>query len=179
MASSGVQAFERHLKEFTALTETSIQREMVEETAKIYQTVIRSSINAIAPGGKMRNVGKSGARVGVKRTITSGHSAIVQATGPLHLLERDTKAHDIPRTLGSRRLRTAAGRLSQKRESTGKVLSGRKILVINGDFVMGPVHHPGTKGRHPFDNGVAAAGPAAEIAAATIFAKSLKSVFRG
>ena len=179
MPSPSVQAFERKIKKFQTLANTDLRTQMVVETAKIYQTTIRGSINAVTNGGRLRNVGRNGARVGVRRTLLSNDAALIQATGPLQLIERDTQAHDIPRTRGSRRLRTAAGRLSQKRESTGSVLSGRKILRINGSFVTGPVHHPGTTGKHPFDIGVRAAEPAARIAADVLFARALRNVFNG
>lgn len=176
--SSDVVRFERHIRKFTELLATDTQREMIDETAKVYQTAIRASIYSATNGGRLRNVGKRGARVGV-RLQKGSKSTVVQATGPLQLIERDTRAHTIPRTVGTRRLRTAAGRLSHQRESTGRVLSGRKILVINGSIVTGPVNHPGTTGKHPFDKGVAAAEPAALQAAHNIFAKSLASVFNG
>lgn len=179
MTSSNIIRFERHMKTLDGLLATDIQQEMVKETSRIYTAIIRSSIYSVTNGGRLRGVGKNGARVGVRVTQQRSDTALVQATGPLHLIERDTSAHLIPRTTGVRRRRTAAGRLSHKRESTGRVLSGRKLLVINGSVVTGPVLHPGTKGKHPFDIGYVAAEGAALAAATSIFSKSLARVFNG
>lgn len=175
--SSSLAGFERRMGTLSSELSASIPREIITETAKIYKGVIKSSIDSVTNGGRLRNVGRSGSRVGVRYTLFDGNRAIVQATGPLQIIERDTKAHTIPRTAGTRRLRTAAGRLSRKRESTGSVLSGRKVLVINGTPVMGPVNHPGTRGKHPFERGVAAAESAGFAAASIVFNKRLKTVF--
>lgn len=176
--SSDVIRFERHVKKLTDLFANDMQREMIEETAKVFQTSIRASIYGATNGGRLRNVGKNGARVGV-RLQRGANSIVVQATGPLQLIERDTKAHQIPRSVGVRRRRTATGRLSHQRESTGRVLSARRPLFINGSWVTGPVNHPGTQGKYPFERGALAAEPAALTAARTIFARSLASVFNG
>lgn len=139
---------------------TEAPAKAVAASANVYATTTRSYVNAATHGGKLRNVGKRGSRVGVKMTL-NGNSATVQATGPLQIVERDTKDHDIPQTRLTRRGRTAAGRLSHKRVATGRTSSGNKLLVINGNIITGPVRHPGTKGKHPFER----AADAAEIPA--------------
>lgn len=129
--------------------------EVARRAASAYTSSIRKEIKAVVPTGKLSGVGKRGARVGVKYTA-GGATAYVQATGPLHLVERDTKGgYTIPRTVGTRRTRTASGRLSRKREETGRNFSGRKVLFFNGRYVTGPiVRKRGTRGRHPFERGV-------------------------
>lgn len=158
---------------------------MVTASAKTYTTAIRSEIQAVTSGSKLRGVGNKarraagGARVGVKYDVKAA-TAIVQATGPLHLLERDVTKHTIPRTQGSRRLRTAAGRLSHKRGATGRVLSGRKFLgnKARGFAAMGPVTHPGTRGKHPFERGVRRVERQAVADAVGEFSKEMGTIYK-
>jgi hypothetical protein len=51
----------------------------------------------------------------------------------MHLIESDTKAHDIP-----------------KARKRGR----RRVVVIPGVGVRASAHHPGTHGRHPWRAGV-------------------------
>lgn len=96
-------------------------------------------------GGDLRlsGVGRSGANVGVRYDV-KGYivpTALVRATGPLHLIERDTAPHRIP-----------------KRPPLNRPLR------INGRIVRGPVMHPGTQGKHVWAAGVRAALPAIRAA---------------
>lgn len=178
MPSSSLTAFAARYNALEEILATDVPNEIVVQAATIYAGVIRDSIYAVTRGGRLSGVGKNGARVGVRTVFNGSRSAIVQATGPLQLIERDTSAHAIPRVTSSRRLRTAAGRLSHKRESTGRALSGRTILVINGSVITGPVQHPGTTGKHPFERGADAAAPAGVAAASIVFNRSLESLFQ-
>lgn len=88
----------------------------------------------------LHGVGAKGAKVSVRYDVlTRGQAAIVYARGPFHLVERDTKPHEIrPKRRGRR---------------------GKRALTTP----YGPrarVEHPGTKGRHPFEHGVDIARPA-------------------
>jgi hypothetical protein len=107
--------------------------------------------------GKLRGVGKRGAKVGVSFTVT-GHTAIVKATGPFPLIESDTKAHRIPRERGAR------GR--------------RRYAVIPGVGVRAFANHPGTKGKHPWAKGVAAAQPAAAKANQIALTQAMTKAYR-
>lgn len=184
--SRQLDAFDKRMKDLAA-TYARSPRDVVAASARTYTTSIRSSIAAVAPSGRLRGVGKwnggnrPGARIGVTtkfRGSAQVAKAFVQATGPIQLIEKDTAAHDIPRTTGSRSLRTPTGRLSKRRESTGVALSGRKILNIGGVPVMGPVHHPGTKGKHPFERGVNAAERAAFNASIVAIGKEISKVLK-
>lgn len=89
----------------------------------------------------LRGVGKKGVKVGVRydvKTFTANTTALITATGPFQLVERDTKAHAMPR--------------QRKR--------GRKrALKIPGVGFRASARHPGTKGKHPFAKGVQDAMP--------------------
>lgn len=95
-------------------------------------------------GGKttLRGVGKRGARIGVKTTVTGGAGTALgeaTATGPMQLVERDTRAHRIPKVRGAR--------------------ARKRIIVIPGYGPKAYANHPGTKGKHPWEKGVAHAVP--------------------
>lgn len=81
----------------------------------------------LTPGRKMRGVGKSGARwsVGfdVKGSVTP--TSLIRFRGPVHLVEGDTKAHEI------------------------KARRVKALSLPHGAFAA--VEHPGTKGKHFFD----------------------------
>lgn len=167
--------------------------DLVAKTARTYANSIRSSIASVTTNNRLRGVGKfnggsrKGARVGVKYDPPKSQgigkaSTFVQATGPLHLIERDNKDHVVPRATGSRRLRTASGRLSHKRESTGVAVSGRKPMLVGGvggQWRTGPWNVKGSKGKHPFERGVRAADQAAQIDAIALISNTIGNVIRG
>lgn len=141
----------------------------------------KNSVLALTPK-TLSGVGKRGARLGVSYNVRGFYgnpTALVRATGPFHLIERDTAPHQIPRTASSRRIKLESGRLSAKRELTGRTLSGRKRLRLPGGWVMGPVSHPGTKGKHPFERGVNRAEPLTRQVFRRAHTTALARTFRG
>jgi hypothetical protein len=110
---------------------SDLPRAQVEDAALI----LKRNILALAPA-RLSGVGRKGARVGVRYNVGSypdGAKALVFATGPFHLIERDTKAHRIPR---------------ERRRGR------RRYAVVPGVGPRARVQHPGTKGKHPFARGV-------------------------
>jgi hypothetical protein len=102
--------------------------------------VTESVRQELPSSGRLRGVGRRGAKIGVGFNIVGATNpvALVAARGPVHLIERDTAAHQITvRGRGAAALSTPAG----PRRS---------------------VQHPGTTGQHPFEHGVARAVPVAE-----------------
>ena len=100
--------------------------------------IILAEMRRAAPKLKL-NVGKRGKKIGV--SYDPGHSsgtAVVRATGPVHLIESNTKPHRIP-----------------KERSRGR----RRLVVIPGVGVRAWANHPGTRGKHPWAKGVAIAVP--------------------
>jgi hypothetical protein len=102
-------------------------------------TVVRARTNAVASGGRLSGVGRRGAKIGAKYEILGNGTAIVKATGPYQLIERDTAGHGEPR--GSRRK--------------------KRVLSIPGVGFRRSVHHPGTRGKHTFERAVAEWAPEA------------------
>lgn len=117
---------------------------------------------------RLSGVGQRGARLNVRYDI-KGHglnaAALIRATGPFHLLERDTKPHEI-RPKGRRSGKLAA-------------LGFRPPRAISTPY--GPrqrVQHPGTTGKHPFEKGVNAALPIIRRELADSFAGAIRRALR-
>jgi hypothetical protein len=177
-----------NLNRLAADLEKKTPEQMVTASARTYTNSIRDEIARVTTGNKLRGVGSKtsraagGARVGVKYEVKQA-TAIVQGTGPLHLLERDTRDHMIPSTSGSKRARTAAGRLSHKRQATGRSASANRTQIFLGNrsrnfAATGPVHHPGTRGKHPFERGVKAVERQAVLDAVQQFSRELGTIYK-
>jgi hypothetical protein len=111
------------------------QKAGVSAAALVITREVRQRTRA-ATGGDMRlsGVGLRGARVGARYDVRGVENpvALVRATGPYHLLERDTRAHGIA---------------PRKRRRT------RALRFRDGTFAAS-VQHPGTRGRHTFEKSV-------------------------
>lgn len=96
---------------------------------------IRAEI-MVATGGdnRLSGVGKNGKRVGARYDIKGrvNPTALIKATGPLHLIERDTSAHEIK----------------------AKRRRGGNAALKVGDKFYRSVEHPGTRAKRPFGKGV-------------------------
>lgn len=137
-------------------------RRLEHQTVLIAAVSLKKSVEAqllIAgvDNGKLRGVGKKGAKVGVRYDL-AGKTALVRATGPFQLIENATKAHRIPRTRGTR--------------------ARKRYVVIPGVGVRAWANHPGTKGKHPWAKGVAAAIPIAEKAGGIALAQTVIKAYR-
>lgn len=135
-----------------------LERNMVLVAAQTVKTSVQTQLGAAGvQNGKLRGVGKRGAKVGVRYDVL-GDKALVRATGPFHLLERDTKAHQIPKVRGAR--------------------ARKRVVVIPGVGVRAWANHPGTKGKHPWAKGVAAAIPVQHKAQGLALRQSVVRAYR-
>ena len=177
MAVDTLRTFGARMERVAAAT-AGAPPNLVLAAAKSYQKAVLASTARVVPSFKLRNVGKTGSRIGARVVPLSSGSALVQATGPYQLIELDTAKHQIPRATRAKRARTAAGRLSHKRVDTGRATRNQHpILVINGNVITGPVNHPGTKGKHPFETGFLAGQSIATLEAFTRFNTALAAIF--
>ena len=124
-------------------------REITKRGVLVVKRSVQEKLAADAPRGRL-NVGKRGQRVGVRFDLRSDNEAIVKMTGPAHLLERDTKAHRIPR---------------ERKTSRAK----KRYAVIPGVGVRAYANHPGTKGKHTFERGVEDSKPQVGRTAAGVY----------
>lgn len=124
------------------------------KAALFTKTVINKEIERVAPGRRMRGVGRRGARVGAGYTVR-GHTATISARGPLHLLERGTKPHEIT---------------PKKR--------GKKKAVVTPYGPRRRIVHPGTRGKHPWRKGVEKARPLVPKVFKAGFYEPIEKIFR-
>lgn len=121
----------------------------------------KAAVKGRAPA-RLSGRGKRGAKLDVRYNVGNyGGEAksLVFATGPFHLIERDTKPHRIPALKGQKTRQNRAVRATKGRTfgpAFGGVKTGGKPIVF-GDKVRNQVWHPGTKGQHPWEHGVTAA----------------------
>lgn len=127
-------------------------------------TTVKVSVTAAmaaagVKNGRLRGVGKKGARVGVRYQPLGEARYLVKATGPFQLIESNTKPHRVPR-----------------QPKTGR--AKKRVVVIPGVGVRAYANHPGTKGKHPWAKGVAAAVPAQRKTQALFLAETLRNAYR-
>lgn len=129
--------------------------------------VAKAAIEGVAPS-HLRGVGKRGAKLSIGTTFTGGPtpSATLKAKGPWPLVERDTKAHQIPRQRSTRTFEGVFGHAVVPGGAEGGVHGKRGVRTR--------VQHPGTRGKHPWARGVTAATP---LIAAT-FRRSGEQILR-
>lgn len=136
----------------------TLERRAVQIAALAVKTSVTSQMVAAGvQNGRLRGVGKKGAKIGVRFDL-AGDKALVRATGPFQLIERDTKAHRIPKVRGARAKK-------------------KRVVVIPGVGVRAWASHPGTQGKHPWAKGVVAARPVAEKAHGLALHQALKKAY--
>lgn len=159
------------------------------------ERVLTASARNVAPSGRLRNVGKNGARLGVRsQQVNVGGQMrsefVVKATGPWQLVENGTVPHGIgPRSWGGTRKarRQLAEELAAEPGSRGQVAAftrhrrragkGAEALKIGGtlrEYAM----HPGTRGKHPWKIGKDYAQRTVPLAVAEQIRAEIRQVFR-
>lgn len=114
-------------------------RSVIIAAQTIKKSVLSEMDSAGVTGGKLRGVGKKGAKIGVRYDMKTKTEALVRATGPFHLLERPTKAHRTPKQRGAR--------------------AKKRVVNIPGIGVRAYANVAGTRGKYPWAKGVKAAIP--------------------
>lgn len=129
-------------------------RDGVSKSALLVKTSVLAELqSAGVHGGRLQGVGKKGAKVGVRYTVagTDHPTALVRATGPFHLIESDTKPHDIK---------------AKKKQA----------INIPGIGARASAHNTGgSRGKHPWAKGVDRAIP---LVPELMFAEQVKSLRR-
>lgn len=125
------------------------QRQAVQNAAQVVQRATTASMMSATHGDRnLHNVKKSNLKVTFKMSGTDANpSALVKAVGGAYaILDNPSRAHWIGGGRSTKRLKGGA----QGPARPGK-LAGRRIPIkVAGRWVMGPVLHPGTKGKHTF-----------------------------
>lgn len=110
----------------------------VRKGALLVTTAMRQEVKlAVGSDSRMSGVGGRGAKIGARYDVRGERNptAIIRATGPAHLIERDTEPHEIrPR----------------RRRGRGRATQRRALRFANGGFAASAIH-PGTRGKRPFE----------------------------
>ena len=135
------------------------ERDALSEAAFAGKKIIEGSIRSVVPDMRM-SMGGRNAKVGVRYDIkgTSKPTALMRATGPLHLVENDTSPRVIPKERKRRR-------------------GARKTLLLPDGGLRRSVKHPGTKGQQPFAEGRKAAEPVMTKMIRSRYLKVARGVF--
>lgn len=141
--------------ELTKLEERSVQVASLAVKKSVLVQMQLAGVN----GGRLRGVGKKGAKVGV-RYDQKGKAALVRATGPFHLLERPTKGHRTPK------------------ERAANSRAKRKVVNIPGVGVRAFANVAGTKGKYPWAKGVEAAIPIQHKAQGIALHQAVKKAYQ-
>lgn len=155
-------------------------RQGVTKAALVATTAARASITAGTGDSTMSNVGRGGAKVGARYDVkgTQNPSALIRATGPLHLLDNPTRPHVIvPRGLKKGRSRASKGDFYNALFGGGSGFGSAKPLRTP----YGPryrVQHPGTRGKRTFWRGIDAARPLVPITFRTEVSRQMVRHFR-
>ena len=174
--SSSIARFAQQARTFGTVGLPVGARQGVEAAALVVTTAARASIAAGSGGDSyLSNVG-SGARVGARYDIkgTQNPTALIRATGPLHLLDNPTSPHRI--TAKQRRGRRR-NRDFRSRFYTTVNMSGATPLRTP----YGPrynVWHPGTRGKRTFFNAVDATRALIPVAFRTGVSRAMVRHFR-
>ena len=154
-----------------------LDRTMAEQAAlAIKASVLTAMSEAGVKNGRLRGVGKKGAKIGVRYDIQGRkNSALIRATGPFQLIERDTKAHRVPKLYKNQFSATNSPLLSIPKVSRS---AKRGKIAIPGVGVRAWANHPGTKGKHPWDKGVVAGIAVQERAAAVALTTALRRAYK-
>lgn len=127
----------------------------VERAAFEAKKVIASEIRSATGDMRMSGVGTKGARVGVRYDMkgTENPTALVRATGPLHLVERPVKPHVI----------------APKKRGRGK----RKKAVTTPYGPRASVQHPGVQNpKRPWSKGKQQAEPRVKREVSAVFGRA-------
>jgi hypothetical protein len=139
----------------------------VEQSALLLTRAARASIAAGSGGDSaLSNVGRrgGGARVGARYDIkgTDNVTALVRATGPLHLLDNPTAPHRISARVAKGRSRASRAAFYNAIFGGGSGYGTAKPLRTP----YGPrysVQHPGTKGKRTFWRAIDRAAPLSRL----------------
>lgn len=131
----------------------------VNKAALMMTNAIRAEIRQVVPSSKLRNM--RGASIGARYDVKGekNPTALIRALGPLQIVERDTKPHQIlPKGIGRSQGRSKMARRAARQSLYAALFGGSYGSGVHPlSTPYGPryrVNHPGTKGRHPFQKGV-------------------------
>jgi hypothetical protein len=128
--SSSAAEFSAKIHKFAGEV-AKIPRDTAYSNAKLGKATMTAAVQSMAPGGRLRGVGKKGARVGAGYNVYGDGIVQISVRGPVWLVNDPTSAHDI----------------------APKKRRGKGALYAPGydHPYRGAVHVSGTSGKHRWD----------------------------
>lgn len=155
MAVASADALAKRMRAVGEATQKA-QRIAVTKAAAVMKETHVTGLRADAPSMRLRNVGKKGAKLGVRYKVKGGASdpsATVEATGPWQILNNPAKAHEI---------------------------RGRKGKVIHfGSLFRASVKHPGHRGKQTWQKAQPAAAKAGTAELNKTTTRAVQQAFKG
>lgn len=108
-----------------------LPRDTAYSNAKIGKATMTAAVQAMAPGGRLRGVGRKGARVGAGYNVYGDGNVQISVRGPVWLVESSNSSHTIA---------------PKKRRKKGALYGSGYDHPFSG-----PVSHPGTGGKHAWE----------------------------
>ena len=157
-------------------------RTQVERVAiKVKRTAESERNRAVGSDGRMSNVGRNGARLGVRYDLSgnlANPSAVVRATGPWQLVENPSRPHVVTsRYAGSTRARRSRAGIAGPVQP-GALRGGRRAVILTPWGYKRHARHPGTRGKRPWHKAIDRAGRNLKDEVATPIRDGLRAVFR-
>lgn len=152
------------------------------------KVTLTASLRKAVPSGRLRNVGKSGTSLSVRANVagTEHPTGLVSAQGPWQLVENDTKAHPIIAKGVGKQFKGRGSGHAKKQAKYNALFGGDQAGVYGGTKPLrtpyGPryrVNHPGTRGKHPWRDGVVAAQLSVPLAMTSVAVTDIEKVLRG
>lgn len=152
--------FEKKLNKAADDLKSRSDDEILLTSAKRAKKTIAPFVKQAVPSGALT---QNRTPVGVFYRKQKTGAYLIAVRGPMQLVERNVRPHSIPLEKGNYRTHSKRNRKLQKAtrvrfKADGKVLSAGKG---GGFYAIGPVWHPGTRGKKPWERGKKAFLPSA------------------
>lgn len=176
--STTVADFAKHIEKMGAAVAAG-RKDAVNKAALEAKNTILDQLDTVVPSRRLRNVGSSGAKLGIGYDIKGfqNPTALVQARGPWQFIEYDNAPHWITSKYGGGSRKSRAQRLGGMAnprargnastsflgnyEGGGNPGVGGSVRVPSAGYRRW-ARHPGTKGKRPFAKGIERARPRVE-----------------
>lgn len=150
-------AFAKRIHQYADASETVSQKKLKSGAKVTKDILVRSLQGAVGADLRMRNWKTGGGKVnaGYDLDLKPGaYTALFKPRGPIGAVENGTRAHSISAALGKI---TGRGSKRAKQQRVYDVLFGAKGTFAGAKPLVTPagpryrvIHHPGTRGKHPW-----------------------------
>lgn len=153
-------AFGNRIRQYAAATET-VSTKKIKAGSKVTKAVIVKAMQgAVGADLRMSNWKRGGGKINVGYTLdlkSNNLSSLFRPRGPIGAVETGTRPHEITATLGKI---TGKGAKRAKQQRVFDIVFGATGTFAGAKPLRTPygpryrvIHHPGTRGKHPWATG--------------------------